>query len=477
MYPTQSLFIDGEFIGPSSSRKGEDILNPATGEVLGQLPHVTEAELDRAVDAAERAFNEWRTTSPMLRSEILRRVGQLARERVEDIARNMTLDQGKLLAEARAEVMACAEHAEWHAEECRRIYGRVIPPRFSNVRQYVMHEPVGVCAAFTPWNFPFNQAIRKMVAAIGAGCTIVLKGPEDSPSAVTALAQLFKDAGLPDGVLNIVWGVPAEVSTRLIESPRVRKVSFTGSSAVGKSLASLAGKHMKRATMELGGQAPFIISEDADLDKAADLLSALKLRNAGQVCVAPTRVFTHESLHGELVDRMVAKFEKVRVGDGLDSESGMGPLAHGRRLSAMTDFIADSVHRGGKVAVGGEAIQSPGNFFSPAIVTDLDDDSRVMSEETFGPILPLVSYRTLDEVIERANRSPYGLAAYAFARDNAIVRRLADEIEVGMMNINHFGMSLSETPFGGVKDSGMGREGGAETFESYLNTKFVTEAA
>ncbi|MGE4340891.1 MAG: aldehyde dehydrogenase family protein, partial [Pigmentiphaga sp.] len=285
MYEQLALYIDGEFI--HAGRQQQDVVNPATGEVVGHLPHASRDDLDRAVDAAQRAFAQWRRTSPLERSRILRRVGELARERAQEIGRNITLDQGKPLREAVAEVQMCAEHAEWHAEEARRIYGRVVPSRDPAVRQMVVREPVGVCAAFTPWNFPFNQAIRKACAAIGAGCTLILKGPEDSPSAVVALARLFHDAGLPPGVLNIVWGVPHEVSSYLIESPIVRKISFTGSVPVGKQLAAMAGAHMKRVSMELGGHSPVLVFDDADIDTAAVQLAKFKVRNAGQVCISP----------------------------------------------------------------------------------------------------------------------------------------------------------------------------------------------
>ncbi|MFN8896186.1 MAG: aldehyde dehydrogenase family protein, partial [Betaproteobacteria bacterium] len=272
MYPTLSLYIDGQFIS-GDGRREQDVFNPASGEIIGKLPHATRDDLDRALAAAARAFDSWKKTSPLERSKVLRKVAELARERSGDIGRAMTLDQGKPLAESVGEVNFCAEHAEWHAEECRRIYGRVIPARSAGVRQLVLREPVGVCAAFTPWNFPYNQAIRKIAAAVGAGCTIVLKGPEDTPSAVVAIARMFQEAGLPPGVLNVVWGVPAEVSKHLIESPIVRKVSFTGSVPVGKQLAAMAGAHMKRVTMELGGHSPAIVCEDADIERAADMLS------------------------------------------------------------------------------------------------------------------------------------------------------------------------------------------------------------
>ncbi|WP_413460504.1 NAD-dependent succinate-semialdehyde dehydrogenase [Herbaspirillum huttiense] len=475
MYPTLYLYINGEFIGADASRKSETVLNPATGDGLGQLPHASFQDVKHALIAADAAFRSWKNSSPMLRSEILRKVAVLARERADDIARGITLDQGKPLAEAKAEVLGCAEHADWHAEECRRIYGRVIPSRDPRVRQMVVREPVGVCAAFTPWNFPFNQAIRKMVAAIGAGCTLVIKGPEDAPSAVVALARLFHDAGLPPGVLNIVWGAPAEISEQIIRHSLVRKISFTGSVQVGKSLAAMAGGHMKRMTMELGGHAPVIVCDDADVDTAAATIAKLKLRNAGQVCVSPTRFYAQAGIYDRLRDRLVAAFEEARVGDGMSPETTMGPLAHQRRVMEMEAFVADSRARGGDILTGGFAPDRNGSYFMPTLVDGLPEESSLMTREPFGPIASLSRFDTLDEAISRANSLPFGLAAYAFTTNMQSAHRLGSELEAGMVNINHSGMALPETPFGGIKDSGIGSEGGTETFDGYLTTKFITQ--
>jgi succinate-semialdehyde dehydrogenase/glutarate-semialdehyde dehydrogenase len=473
MYETLALYIDGEFIS-GDGRKTQEVTNPATLEVLGHLPHASTADLDRALAAAARAFETWRTSSPMLRSEILRKVAQLTRERAQQIGRNMTLDQGKPLAEAVGEVTVCADHADWHAEECRRIYGRIIPPRSPEIRQMVLREPIGVCAAFTPWNFPYNQAIRKICAAIGAGCTIILKGPEDSPSAVMAIARMFHDAGLPPGVLNIVWGVPSEVSDYLIRSPIVRKVSFTGSVPVGKHLASLAGAHMKRVTMELGGHSPVLVFDDADIGRAAKQLARFKVRNAGQVCVSPTRFYVHEKAYDEFLEVFVNTLKKVKVGDGLDPETQMGPLAHERRVPTMTRFVENALERGGKVVLGGEPLERTGHFFSPTVVTDLPEDAMLMTEEPFGPIAPITTFNDTDDVIRRANSLPFGLSSYVFTNSLQTATQVSNRIEAGMVHTHHFGSALPETPFGGVKDSGIGSEGGAETFDGYLVTKFVT---
>ncbi|HET7160701.1 MAG TPA: NAD-dependent succinate-semialdehyde dehydrogenase [Burkholderiales bacterium] len=473
MYENLALYIDGAFV-PAQGRKTEAVVNPASNEVLGQLPHATREDLDQALAAAERAFTSWSKTSPLERSAILRKVAELARERAQDIGRNITLDQGKPLAESVGEVMACAEHAEWHAEECRRIYGRVIPPRRADVRQFVLREPVGVCAAFTPWNFPFNQAIRKMVAALGSGCTLILKGPESSPSAVVALARLFHDAGLPAGCLNLVWGVPAEVSKYLIASPIVRKVSFTGSIAVGKQLAAMTGAHMKRGTWELGGHSPAIVFDDADVDAAASMLAKLKTRNAGQVCVSPSRFFVQSKVYDRFAAKFIETISAINVGNGLDKATQMGPLAHARRVDVMEAFMEDARAHGGEVVVGGARRQGAGFFFPPTVITGLPDTAKLMTEEPFGPIAPLTRFTDREDAIRRANSLPYGLSSYVFTESLKTATYAANEIQAGMVNINHFGSALSETPFGGVKESGIGSEGGAETFDGYLVTKFVT---
>ena len=474
MYETLSLYIDGEFIG-GDGRREQDVFDPATGDLLGKLPHASQADLDRALVAAERAFQTWRTVSPMEKSSILRKVGELSRQRAKEIGRNITLDQGKPLAEAVGEVMRCADHCDWHAEECRRIYGRVIPPRLPNVRQFVLREPIGVCAAFTPWNFPYNQAIRKIAAAIASGCTIIIKGPEDSPSAVVAIARLFHEAGLPPGVLNVVWGVPHEVSDYLIRSPIVRKVSFTGSVPVGKQLAALAGAHMKRITMELGGHSPVIVCDDADVERAATMLSAFKFTNAGQVCVSPTRFYIQDTAWDRFMARFLDASRNIKVGAGLASDTVMGPLAHARRVDAMAAFVQDARDRGARVEAGGERIGDVGNFFAPTVLVAPPDDAQIMQSEPFGPIAACVPFKDLDEAIRRANSLPYGLSSYAFTGSSRSALRIQNGLEAGMVNINHFGQALPESPFGGIKDSGMGSEGGTETFDGYLVTKFVTQ--
>jgi succinate-semialdehyde dehydrogenase / glutarate-semialdehyde dehydrogenase len=343
------------------------------------------------------------------------------------------------------------------------------------VRQIVVREPIGVCVAFTPWNFPYNQAIRKIAAALGAGCTIVFKGPEDSPSAVMAIASMFHEAGLPPGCLNVVWGEPAKISDYLIRSPIVRKVSFTGSVPVGKQLAALAGAHMKPVTMELGGHSPVLVFDDADIDRAAEQLARFKLRNAGQVCVSPTRFYVQSGAYEQFLSRFTDVLKQIKMGNGLDEGVEMGPLAHERRVPAMRKFVEDALTHGGKVIIGGDAPNRKGFFFSPTVITDIPDHAMLMTQEPFGPVAPVVRFTDTDEVLSRANSLPFGLSSYVFTNSLKTATKVSNGLEAGMVNINHFGSALAETPFGGIKDSGIGSEGGSEAFDGYLVTKFITQ--
>ncbi|KMO32987.1 aldehyde dehydrogenase [Methylobacterium variabile] len=475
MFPDVKLHIAGEWRAGSAGQT-IPILNPATGETLSQLAVATRQDLDEALEAADRGFKAWRKVSAFERSKVLRKAANLMRERADEIARIMTLEQGKPLAEAKMEVLGGADTMDWFAEEGRRAYGRVIPPRAEGVMQLVIREPVGPVAAFTPWNFPINQAVRKVAAALCTGCSVILKGPEDTPASCTALIQALLDAGVPGDVLGLVYGDPAEISSYLIPHPVIRKITFTGSTAIGKELAALAGKHMKRATMELGGHAPAIVFRDADVQKAVQVLGANKYRNAGQVCVAPTRFLVHDSVFDAFVDGFVGLSRDLKVGNGLEEGVKMGPLAHGRRIEAMEGFVADAEQKGAQLRTGGKRIGNQGNFFEPTVFTDLPLDSRIMNEEPFGPIAAIQRFSDDEEAFTEANRLPYGLAAYAYTRSAETATKLATRVESGMMSINHHGIALPETPFGGVKDSGYGSEGGSEAIEAYLNTKFVTQA-
>lgn len=469
------LFIDGSWRDGSGSRL--EVLNPATGEVIGTLAHAREADLDEALAAAERSFATWRATSPLERSKLMRGAADILRERVDHVARLLTLEQGKPLAEARIETVGAADTIDWFAEEARRTYGRIVPARTTDVMQLVIKDPVGPVAAFTPWNFPLNQAVRKVSAAVAAGCTVILKGPEETPASCAELVRAFADAGLPAGVLNLVYGEPATISAYLIPHPVIRKISFTGSTPVGKQLAALAGLHMKRVTMELGGHAPTLVFDDADVSRAVKILAGAKFRNAGQVCVAPTRFLVQDNVYDTFLDGFVKAAEAVKLGNGLEEGTTMGPLANGRRLEAMEALVADAISRGARLATGGSRTGNRGNFFQPTVLTDVPIDARAMNEEPFGPLAIVNRFDTYESAVREANRLPYGLAAYAYTTSAATVTSLSRDIESGMLSINHHGIGLPELPFGGIKDSGYGSEGGSEAIENYLNARLVTHAA
>ncbi|HUM07859.1 MAG TPA: NAD-dependent succinate-semialdehyde dehydrogenase [Acidocella sp.] len=476
MYQNVLLHVGGEW-RPARGGRTLDVVNPATEEVIGTLAHAGTDDLDEALDFAAKGFAVWRKMSAYDRSKLMRKAAELVRERADAIARLMTMEQGKPVGEAKIEIMGSADVIDWFAEEGRRAYGRVIPNRVPGVYQLSLREPVGVVAGFTPWNFPMSQAVRKISAALAAGCAFILKGPEETPASCAELVRAYVDAGVPVGVVQLVFGVPAEISEYLIPHPVVRKISFTGSTVVGKHLAALAGAHMKRATMELGGHAPSIVFNDADLDTAATVLAANKFRNAGQVCVAPTRFIVQEGVYEPFLEKFVAKCEALKLGNGLDAGTTMGPLANDRRVAAMEALIADAVGKGAKIATGGKRAGNKGYFFEPTVLTDIPADARVLHEEPFGPLALFMPFKTFDDAIAEANRLPYGLASYAYTRDAATATALGAQIESGMVGINHHGLALPETPFGGVKDSGYGSEGGVEGLEPYLVTKFVSQAS
>ena len=475
MYPDVKLHIGGQW---RDGRDGDTlpVENPATGEIIGRLAVATTDDLEAALEAASRGFVEWRQVSPFERSKVLRKAAELMRDRAEETARIMTVEQGKPLAEARMETLLAAEIMEWFAEEGRRTYGRVIPARADGIAQIALREPVGPVAAFTPWNFPINQAVKKVSAALAAGCSIILKGPEDTPASCQALVRAFLDAGVPADALSLVFGDPPTISNYLIPHPVIRKMSFTGSVAVGKELAALAGRHMKKATMELGGHAPAIVFDDADVESAVKILSANKYRNAGQVCIAPTRFLIQDRVYDRFLESFVAASKAVRVGDGLEEGTTMGPLVHRRRLEAVEALTADAEAKGARLQTGGKRIGNRGNFFEPTVLTDVPLDARAMNEEPFGPIALVQRFADDEEALTEANRLPFGLAAYAYTRSTERAARVGQAIESGMIGINHHGLALVETPFGGVKDSGYGSEGGIEGLEAYLTTKFVSQA-
>lgn len=473
-YPDVKLFINGEW-RDALSGKTIAVSDPATDEIIGSIAHAEKEDLDLALSAADKGFKVWRDTSAFERSKIMRKAADVLRERIDYIAWLMTREQGKPIAQSKGEINNAADTIDWFAEEARRTYGQVIPARFGGVSNLAIKFPVGPVAAFTPWNFPINQVVRKLSAAVATGCSIIVKAPEETPASPAELIRAFADAGVPAGVVNLVYGVPAEISEYLIPHPIIRKISFTGSTPVGKHLAALAGKHMKRATMELGGHAPVLVFEDADLEKAVEVSAAAKFRNAGQVCVAPTRFLIQDSIADKFIDGIVKYAEGLKVGNGLDADTGMGPLANERRIPAMEDLIHDAVSHGATLKTGGKRIGNKGNFFEPTVLTDVPTSAKIMNEEPFGPVAIVNRFSTMEDAIEEANRLPFGLASYAFTGSVKTAHALGQRVEAGMLTINHNGLAIPEVPFGGVKDSGYGTEGGSEAVEAYLETRFVSQ--
>ena len=471
-YPDLHLFIGGEW------RKTPDslpVLNPATEEEIAHLPHARVQDLDDALEAANRGFRIWSRTAPRDRADVLMKAAALLRDRQEDIAMSITAEHGKPLPQARLEVIRGAEFFEWDAGEATRTYGRVIPSA-PGVRYAVHHQPIGVVAGFSPWNFPMSQPARKISGAIASGCSIILKAAEETPAGALHIARAFQDAGLPDGVLNLVFGTPADISAHLIPKDDVRLVAFTGSTAVGRHLTGLAANSMTPVLMELGGHAPVIVCEDTDVEAAAVAGAIRKMRNAGQVCTSPTRFFVHESIFDDYAEAFIRRAAATVTGNGMDPGVEMGPLANHRRIAALSALVEDASDKGADVRTGGGAPANRGYFFEPTVLTNVPDGARVMQEEPFGPLAVLNPVASLDEAIERANAVPYGLAAYGFTNRADYADRMMDSVEAGNLSINTLEASLPETPFGGVKSSGYGREGGTEGLHNYMIVKNVMHA-
>lgn len=473
-YPKPRLLIDGEWI-EADDRRTEPVINPATGAELGSLPHATRDDLARALSAAWKGFLVWRGTPAAERANIMRRAAELVRQRAEAIARTMTLEQGKVLAESRGEALSCAAVLDWYAEEGSKERGRTVP-RGDGLCVRVVAEPVGPVAVLTPWNFPASLATRKVAAALAAGCSCVVKPAEETPASFLLVAAALHEAGLPRGVLNVVYGRPADVSSELIASPVIRKISFTGSTRVGKLLARQAAEVAKPATLELGGHAPVIVAEDADLDLAVAASITAKARNGGQVCISPTRFFVHRRLYEAFAARLAEGLGRLRVGDGLDPDSQMGPLANPRRVEAMQRLVEDAVARGARLAVGGRRPERAGFFWSPTVLVDVPDEAAAMREEPFGPIALVTPFDDQDGAVERANSTPYALGAYLFTGSSQRAEALASSLEAGMVGVNNYNVVFTETPIGGMKESGYGRDGGPEGLSAFLVSKVVSVA-
>lgn len=473
LYPNLALYVDGAWRA-GDGRESRPVIDPATEAVLAALPMARRADIDDAIAAAARTLGPWRRRTPQQRAEVLHRAAALMRERSEAIAGTITLELGKPLGEARIEVERMATLFEWHAAEGCRIYGRVVQGR-EGVSNEVLRQPIGVVAAFTPWNGPGASPSRKISAALAAGCTVIIKPAEETPGTAVHIAQALADAGLPAGAMAMLFGAPAEISERLIASPVVRAFSFTGSVPVGRALAELGGRHLKPSVLELGGHAPVVVCPDVDPAAVARACVGFKYTNAGQICISPTRFYVHRSIYATFERAFVEAAEAVRLGSGFEAGVQMGPLANARRRSAVETLIGQAVEAGATLRSGGTRLDRPGFFLRPTVLTDLPDTAHVLREEPFGPVALLAPYDDLDEALVRANDTSFGLAGYAFTDSAASASHISHALECGTVSINHFAGAGFDTPFGGMKDSGWGREGGAECFEGYLTTKLVSQ--
>src|SRR5215213_6418241 len=464
------LFIDGVWKS-GEGRDAHTVLNPVNASPIAEVPYATRADLDEALAASDRAWPEWRSTDVEKRGAILHKTADLLRERADLIARTMTQEQGKPLTEAKLETLASAQLFDWYAEDAKRDYGRTLV-RPAGQLSRVIRQPVGPVATFSPWNFPIYLLSKKVSAALAAGCTVISRPPHDTPGVATELFRALADAGIPKGVAQLVHGDADLISTTLIASKDIRKVSFTGSTNVGKHLMRLAADSMTRITMELGGHAPVLIFDDCDLEKTLDMVVPQKFRNAGQVCVSPTRFYVQRGIYDAFLKGFAERTQKVKVGDGLQADTRMGPLANARRPDAVGALIEDARSKGAKVLAGGEKGDS-GFFFQPTLLADVPNEANIMNDEPFGPVAVSRAFDTFEEVIGEANRLPFGLAAFAFTENGRRANLIGDLVESGMVGINTFAISVADAPFGGVKDSGLGSEGGKEGLESYQVVKAV----
>ena len=468
----QQAFIDGRW-RDASSGETLGVTNPANGQQLGRVPKMGAEETREAIDAAARALPAWRALTARERATILRRWVDLMMEHQDDLARLMTLEQGKPLAEAKGEIGYAASFIEWFAEEGKRIYGDTIPGHQADKRLLVIKQPIGVTAAITPWNFPSAMITRKAGPALAAGCTMVLKPASQTPFSALALAELANRAGIPEGVFNVVTGSASEVGNELTGNPLVRKLSFTGSTEIGRQLMEQCAKDIKKVSLELGGNAPFIVFDDADLDKAVEGALASKFRNAGQTCVCANRLYIQNGVYDRFAEKLQQAVSKLQIGDGLQPNVTIGPLIDEKAIAKVQEHIADALDKGARVATGGKSHELGGNFFQPTILVDVPSDAKVAKEETFGPLAPLFRFKDEADVIAQANDTEFGLAAYFYARDLGRVFRVGEALEYGIIGINTGLISTEVAPFGGVKSSGLGREGSKYGIEDYLEIKYM----
>ena len=467
------LFIDGAWKS-GEGRDAHAVVNPVDAKPLAEVPYATPADLEEALAASERAWPEWRSTDAEKRGAILHKTAKLLRERADHIGATLTQEQGKPIAEAKAEVLGSAQLFDWYAEEIKRDYGRTLV-RPAGQLSRVIRQPVGPTATFTPWNFPIYLLAKKVSAALAAGCTVISRPPHETPGCTTEMFRALADAGIPNGVAQLVHGDANLISETLIGSRVIRKVSFTGSTAVGKHLMKLCAESMTRVTMELGGHAPVLIFDDCDLEKTLDMVVPQKFRNAGQVCVSPTRFYVQSGIYEAFLKGFAERTEKVKVGNGLEPDTKMGPLANERRTEAVSALVEDARSKGARVLAGGNR-GNQGFFFQPTLLADVPNEAQIMNDEPFGPVAVSRPFDTFEEVIDQANRLPYGLAAFAFTENGRRANLIGDLVESGMVGINTFAISVADAPFGGVKDSGFGSEGGKEGLESYQVVKAIHQA-
>lgn len=473
MYGELALRIGSEW--RRDGREMGDVINPATGKTVGQYPIATDADLEDALQAAARGFEVWRNTPAADRGALIRKAGQILASRADEIAERITLEQGKPLSSARYEAIFGQAELDWYAEEAVRAYGRVIPGREAGQRNLVIQEPVGPALVIAPWNYPLLSPNVKIGAALAAGCSVIIKPSEETPAGCMELVRAFVDAGLPDGVLNMVTGVPDHISRYLLNSPIIRKLSFTGSTKVGKHLLGLTTTHLQVPTMELGGHAPVIVGPDVDVDAVSDALVAKKMQNGGQVCLSPSRFYIHDAIYDRFVDRVAAGMAAFKIGDGMDPATTLGPMVNAARIEALEKMTQDAVNHGARVVTGGKRFGNTGFFFEPTVLSDVPDEALIMNEEPFGPIMPCQRFTDLDAAIAKANSLPFGLNAYAFATSRADVQKLGSALESGIVSINRTNAVYAETPMGGVKSSGYGKELGSEGISAYMTSKFISE--
>jgi succinate-semialdehyde dehydrogenase/glutarate-semialdehyde dehydrogenase len=473
MYSKLGNFINGQW--SNNTKEKIDVINPFNEEVLGQIPVSTKEDLDQALDAAKKSFQVWKKTSPWERSKIIKKIAELIRERADDIAKTMTLETGKPLVEAKGETMGSAEQFDWYSEETKRIYGQIIEPRTQDVRMQVRYEPVGVVAAFAAWNFPILLPSRKVAAAIAAGCSVIIKPASETPGTCMHMIQACKDAGLPDGVVNFVTGKSSFISKYLIESPIVKKVSLTGSVEVGKEILHMAADGIKKVSMELGGHAPVLVLNDADVANAAITSSNTKFRNAGQVCISPTRFIVQDKIYEEYCDKFVENTKKLKLGNGLEEGTNVGPMANIRGLEHVDNLVQDAVSKGANLLTGGKRSKdfNKGYFYEPTVINNVSTTADIMTIEPFGPVAPIVKFSELEEAFEIANSVNFGLAGYVFTSSLKNAHLASENLEVGMVGVNDMMLAAAEMPFGGVKESGFGREGGSLGILDYLVPKYT----